>query len=204
MEPFHSTTQERRRLSPEIRREQIIDAAAVVLLDQGSLPLPPESLGRAAGVSKALIYAYFPTQYELLNTLLKREFDALVAAGISRAVRLAPLREAAIATARIYFDRVAETGPIAHLILREHYMIGHVDLENRRARNRIVLPLARAARRELLLKAKENIAAINLVITIPEEAGRLAHVGEMSRDAARALCARLVDSSLGALAPARR
>jgi AcrR family transcriptional regulator len=196
--------QKRKRLTPEIRAKQIVDAAAAVLLNQGTLPLSPEKLREVTGVSKALIYAYFPTQHDLLNALLRREFEALTAAGMRKAVKKTPLREAAISCALIYFEHIADAGPLAHLILREHYMIGNVDEENRSARNRMILPLARAARRELLLAAKENIAAINLVITIPEEAGRLVHIGELDRDTARELCVRLVNSGISALAPTKR
>ncbi len=202
MEQMFSITQKRRRLPPELRRQEMIDAAAALLLKRGTLPLPSDDLRRAAGISKALIYAYFPTQHDLLNTLLKRELQALVAMGICDAVRKMPIHEAALLSALIYFDRIADVGPLAHIILRERYMTGHVSEENRHMRDRIVLALVRAGRRELMLTAKENIAAFNLVIAIPEEAGRLAFVGDMERSGARDLCARLVESSLAALAPA--
>src|SRR6185436_12276203 len=73
------------RLAHGERREQLLDAAALSIVEQGFLPLPLERLARRAKVSKALIYAYFPTQHDLFNALLARELDALFAAGLEDA-----------------------------------------------------------------------------------------------------------------------
>ena len=196
-----STRGKRTRLSPDVRRSQIIDAAAQVTLEQGHLPLPIERLAEHASVSKALVYAYFPTQYDLANAVLERRFSALADAGIEAASLTTPLREAALATARIYFEDVAAHGPLIHVILRDHFMLGRLDPGLAAMRDRIVRNLARAARRSLRLTARETVAAINMIITIPEQAGRLAYTGEMKPVRARDLCAQLIESSVAALTP---
>jgi AcrR family transcriptional regulator len=196
-----STRGKRTRLSPDVRRGQIVDAAASVLLEQGYLPLPTERLAEHAGVSKALVYAYFPTQYDLANAVLDRRFAALTAAGIEAASLGKPLREAALEAARIYFEDVAEHGPQIHVVLRDQFMRGHLDARLAALRDRVVRNLARAARQSLHMTARETVAAINMIITIPEQAGSLAHGGEMERDRARELCAQLIASSVDALTP---
>ena len=201
MDDSAPTREKRSRLSPELRRSQILDAAGQLVQAQGHLPAPLDRLARAAGVSKALIYAYFPTQYDLCNGLLDREFGALLAAGLEEAARLSPLEAAALACADIYFQHVATTGSLTHILLRDPYLTGHLDRRLARIRDRITLALARAARRELRLSAKENVAAISIITTIPEEAGRLVHAGEMDHDRGRALNATLIRSSLVALTP---
>jgi hypothetical protein len=40
-----------------------------------------------------------------------------------------------------------------------------------------------------------------MIITIPEQAGRLAYAGEMEFGRARDLCAQLIESSVAALTP---
>lgn len=186
------------RLASGARRAQLMLAAAELTLAQGHLPAAPDKLGRAAGVSKALVYAYFPTQYDLFNALLGQRLEALVAAGLDDASALPTLEAAAEAAAGLYFDDVASNGPIVHLILRDRYMVGHVSADNRRIRDRIMRRLARAGRRQLGLGAKEAVAALGLIATIPEEAGRLAASREMSSDRARALCLKLVRASVSA------
>jgi AcrR family transcriptional regulator len=191
----------RLRLAPEVRRAQIVEAAAAIVLEQGYLPIQLDRLGQAAGASKALIYAYFPSQHELFNAVLARQFEALAAAGLVEASRKRPLEAAAQACAAIYFDQIAAKGPLIHVILRDHYMIGKLDQANRAFRDRLALRLARQARRELGLAAKENIAAFNLIVAIPELAGRMAWEGEMDPGRARALMEELISSSLAAFAP---
>ncbi len=175
-----------------------MEAAAAMVLKRGYLPVSLDDLSKAVGVSKALIYAYFPTQHDLFNAVLARGFEALAARGIGALSAGAELETAALETALCYFDHVAERGPLMHIILRDRFMAGAVDSANRRARDRIIRPLARTVRRRLGWPAREVIAIINMVITIPEESGRLAHAGEMDRDRARELTASLVSSSLKA------
>ena len=196
-----STRGKRTRLSPDVRRSQIIDAAAQVTLEQGHLPLPVERLAEYANVSKALVYAYFPTQYDLANAVLERRFAALAVAGIDAASLASPLKAAALETARIYFEDVAAHGPLIHVILRDHFMLGRLDPGLAAMRDRVVRNLARAARRSLRLTARETVAATNMIITIPEQAGRLAYAGEMEPARARDLCAQLIESSVAALTP---
>lgn len=192
----------RARLSPEVRRGQILDAAEVLLIAHGGLPLPLEELARAAQVSKALIYAYFPNQHDLANALLARRMSALLAAGLEDAAAPADLLDAAQACARLYFEEVAQAGPVAHIILRDPFMAGRIDPALAAIRDRIARRLARAGRATLRLSPKEAVAALSLMTTIPEEAGRLVHAGDLSLERGRELTARLIGSSLRALTPA--
>ena len=189
----------RKRLSPEVRKAQIVESAATIVLRQGCLPIPLEQLAIAAGVSKALIYAYFPTQQALFNVLLARELRGLNEAGLGAASNESTLIAAALACAGVYFEQIARRGPLIHLILRDHFMRGHLTAENRWSRDQPLLHLARAARREMRLSAKETAAALNLIMTIPEEAGRLAWSEELDPTEARTLMQHLVRSSIAAL-----
>jgi AcrR family transcriptional regulator len=154
--------EKRRRLTPEARRAQLVQSAARITLEQGYLPIPLERLGQSACASKALVYAYFPTQHDLFNAVLARQFENLVAAGIEAASGTADLEAAALGCALIYFEHVAHVGPLIHIILRDRYMVGHVSAENRALRDRIARRLARAARHELQLMAKEAQARADL------------------------------------------
>ena len=66
----------RRRLSPEARRNQLLDCARDIILNQGLSTLTMEILAQEAGVSNPLIYKYFDTRLQVLQELLVREFNA--------------------------------------------------------------------------------------------------------------------------------
>jgi hypothetical protein len=148
-----------------------------------------------------LIYAYFPTQHALFNALLAHHFNLLAEAGLAEASGTPSLLEAAQACGQIYFDHIVTHGPIIHLILRDHFMVAHVDAANRRFRDRVMLRLARNARVTLGLTAKENVATINLVTTIPEQAGQLVWRGELEPERGQELMVELITSSVAAFAP---
>src|SRR5688500_13577756 len=94
--PKKAEASKTRRHSPEIRRAQMLDAAARMIVEQGYLPLPVEEIARQVGASKALVYAYFPTQYDLFNALLVREIDSLLMGGLDTASQVQDLEQAAV------------------------------------------------------------------------------------------------------------
>lgn len=193
----------RQRLSAEVRRRQILDAAKDLVLAQGYLPLPLEALAARVGVSKGLIYEYFPTQADLFNALLGEEEAAIEAGGLAEAVAHGDLVTAAQACADLYLRHVAQRGPVAHFILRDAYMAGRLTPEVVRVRDRFLRAFARRARRELELPAAEALGTVLLVQAIPEEMGRLAWQDDMPLDRGRELTEQLVASAIAALRPAR-
>lgn len=194
----------RKRLASELRRDQLLDAAARLVVEQGFLPLAMERLARGANVSKALIYAYYPTQYELLNALLTREVDALAAAGLDSASHGKVLEAVTLDCVMLYFDHVVRWGPLLHILLSDRFLMGHLDREAVRKRDRIVRRIARLARRSMRLPPKEVLAGINLILAIPEEAGALAFHRELDVAIARDLCRTLTLSGLEGLKSCER
>src|SRR6201994_2193624 len=61
------------RMPPEQRREQLIDAALGVILEQGYSGVSIEAVARAAGVTRPVIYDHFQNLGRLLYTLIERE-----------------------------------------------------------------------------------------------------------------------------------
>ena len=188
----------RTRLRPQVRREQLIDSAARLVVAQGFLPLPAERLAKAAGVSKALVYTYFPEQYALFNSVLERELTALVTGGLDTASQVRDLDQAAVLCAMIYFEHVARTGPLLNILMSDRYMSGRIERRLVRLRNGVLRRLVRLAA-DLPLSKKEILAAIEMMIAIPEEAGRLVFHEELDAAVARQICQSLILSSLQAL-----
>ena len=192
-------TPKRSRLAPEERRAQLISLAAAAARRRGDLPIALGDLAKAAKVSKALVYAYFPTQYDLFNAVLAAEFDAMAQAGMIEAASAAQLGDAAERSALLYFEHIVARGTASHLILRDPYMRGQISAANRAFRDQVAGQFARAARRELRLRPHEAVAAFNLAVVIPEEAALLVRSGDTDQDVAREVVTQLIQSTLAGL-----
>jgi AcrR family transcriptional regulator len=60
-------------MPPEQRREQLIDAALSVIVEQGYGGVSIEAIARAAGVTRPVVYDHFPNLARLLHALVERE-----------------------------------------------------------------------------------------------------------------------------------
>ena len=65
----------RKRLSPEKRRNQLLDCAQSIIVTRGLSSLTMDLLATEAGVSNPMIYKYFDTRLQVLQELLVREFN---------------------------------------------------------------------------------------------------------------------------------
>jgi len=68
-----SEAPKRTRMTPEARRNQLLDTARSIIESEGLQPFTMEALARAASVSSPLVYKYFSSRLALLRELLERE-----------------------------------------------------------------------------------------------------------------------------------
>src|ERR671939_1072978 len=61
------------RMAPAERREQLIDAALSVIVEQGYGGVSIEAVARRAGVTRPVVYDHFPNLARLLHALVERE-----------------------------------------------------------------------------------------------------------------------------------
>jgi AcrR family transcriptional regulator len=170
-----------------------------MVVQQGYLPLPIEQLAAKSGVSKALFYTYFPDQYALFNRLLERELNDLLAGGLDLASQVKDIDQAAVLCGTLYFEHVARCGPLLHILMADRYMAGRIERRILKLRNTVLLRLARNSRPVFAMSKPELLAAIEMMIAIPEEAGRLVFTKEMDVNVGRPLCRTLIASSMRAL-----
>jgi AcrR family transcriptional regulator len=187
----------RRRIGSAERREQILDAAARVIVGRGFLPVPAEAVAREAQVSKGLVYAYFPTLHDLDNAVLVRAATALAAR--LDLLEMADFERWAVACAGLYFDDIAEGGALLHILYTDPVLDHRRDPAALAVRNALWRALIRTSRGYVRLSLKEAVAALGIVLSLPEETGRLAHRGELETARARDLCGQLVLSALRGL-----
>ncbi len=99
-----------RRLTKQARREQLLDVAADLIVDHGTLTM--EGLAEAAGVSKALPYQHFDDADHAIITLAEREIAAMRVRVLEEVAGLTDAEEAVRAAVRAYFDALAERGQV--------------------------------------------------------------------------------------------
>jgi AcrR family transcriptional regulator len=69
----------RRRLTPEQRRDELMDVGATVFEEQAYEGVAMEDVARRANASRALMYHYFPTKREFFAAIWTRAHDRLSA-----------------------------------------------------------------------------------------------------------------------------
>jgi AcrR family transcriptional regulator len=70
------------RMSPDKRREQIMDSAVSLIISRGLSSCTLELVAVEARISKPLIYKYFPKLANLFKALVEREYRILRGRGL--------------------------------------------------------------------------------------------------------------------------
>lgn len=192
------------RLSAEQRREQIIDVAERLLVESGHLPLEFERIAQELGVSRTLIYARFSEQRDLINAILRRHFQRLIESGLNEAVSLEAMGDATQRAAELYFLHVARHGPVVGILLRDPYSAEQLEPDLLDRYSHWLRRLTAKLEQELHLGDRADAALLNMLLAIPDEAGRLVYRGQLELDKGRKLCAELLRVSLEALRPSER
>jgi TetR/AcrR family transcriptional regulator, fatty acid biosynthesis regulator len=109
----------RQRMSPEKRRGSILDFTAVMIARDGIAQLSIESIGKEAGISKSLVYAYFPNLTELLRALYLREMRRLRRRQAEVAKDAASFEELVRSITHVYLYYIHERGPIVQRLQAE-------------------------------------------------------------------------------------
>ena len=108
-----------KRLKPLARRALILDHAANVVSAEGTLEASMARIAKEAGVSKALIYQYFPNRVALLGALLEREYQRMQREQIQLAKLANNFEDFVRRTTHAYLQHCAERGPFIQMLLDE-------------------------------------------------------------------------------------
>jgi AcrR family transcriptional regulator len=73
------------RLPPDARRQQLLDLTARLLTEQGAARFEIKELARIAGVTRPVVYRFFPTVLELIGAVLV-DFERELASRFQRAL----------------------------------------------------------------------------------------------------------------------
>ncbi|MDG9709803.1 TetR/AcrR family transcriptional regulator [Streptomyces sp. DH10] len=116
------TTGVRRRLGVEERRQQLIGVALELFSRRSPDEVSIDEIASAAGISRPLVYHYFPGKLSLYEAALKRASDDLAARFVEP--HEGPLGARLLRVMRRFFDFVEEHGPGFSALMRGGPAVG--------------------------------------------------------------------------------
>ncbi|WP_416978699.1 TetR/AcrR family transcriptional regulator [Streptomyces sp. T028] len=116
------TTGVRRRMGVEERRQQLIGVALDLFAQRSPDEVSIDEIAAAAGISRPLVYHYFPGKLSLYEAALKRASQDLAARFVEPAE--GPLGARLLRVMRRYFDFVDEHGPGFSALMRGGPAVG--------------------------------------------------------------------------------
>ncbi len=182
----------RTRLSPETRRSQILDEAARLVLEEGLTAVSMERLGRETGVSKALVYNYFPSREALMAALLQREQDDLNSRGIEKALQAESFEDLIRQTTRVYLQQSSERGPLIQALLADPSVARLMEAENARGLERTIRYFVRETKREYGMSLEVATVAVQLLMASTDRAGKLVSEGLIDIPTAEEMCVQII------------
>ncbi|MEU3341664.1 TetR/AcrR family transcriptional regulator [Streptomyces sp. NPDC002144] len=116
------TTGVRRRMGVEERRQQLIGVALELFSQRSPDDVSIDEIAAAAGISRPLVYHYFPGKLSLYEAALRRAADDL--AGRFREPHQGPLGARLLRAMHRFFDFVDEHGPGFSALMRGGPAVG--------------------------------------------------------------------------------
>ena len=153
-----------------MRRSLILDRTAEVVARDGIATLTMEIVGNESGVSKSLIYNYFPNMTELLRALLQRELRDLRRLQAGAAASAATFEELVRSITHEYVKYVSERGLILQRLQAEPSVSALHDPTDY-DRDVAVDYLARIVAQHFDLPADVARAATDISFGVPASAG---------------------------------
>ena len=170
------------RMAPEKRREQLIDAALSVIVEQGYEGVSIESIARMAGVTRPVIYDHFSNLGRLLQALIERE-EAYALAQLEDVVPSAPLATGEppvmfAAGVRRFLDAVASRPNTWRIILlppegTPAIVREHVETNRARLLARLIEFVGWAVERSGIRVELDIEICARAILRLSEEAGRM-------------------------------
>src|ERR1700761_2413754 len=169
------------RMPPEKRREQLIDAALSVIVEQGYEGVSIEAVAKVAGVTRPVIYDHFPNLGSLLRALIEREeryaLDQL-AAVVPHAPQAADPPDMFATGVRRFLDAVASRPDTWRIILlppegTPTIVREHVERNRAQVLERLQQLVLWAADRSGIAADLDVEIAARAILRLSEEAGRM-------------------------------
>lgn len=174
------TPKTRTRLSPEVRKNMILDHAADIVAAEGVSSLSMDRLGKVAGISKSLVYAYFPSMKDLLKTLLRREYKRLRDIQNEEGSKAETFEQLVRRVTRAYLTYMDERGLILDRLAAEPSLEDKGD-PTEYSRESAVHGLARVVHENFGIDMSIAVPAVDISFGMPAAAGHYLTRHDVSR-----------------------
>lgn len=187
------------RKAAEDRIDEIVRATAAGIVRNGALPSSMSQIAKDAGVSRTLLYLYFPDPQTLVDEVAFQELGKVW----SLIKALGPARGSdrtwLIDLGHAYLDYLLKEGPLLRYVMRDLHSVVVLSPRSMTLRNAVLRRLFAAARHFLALPASDAFILIELLSSIPEELANLVRQGELERALAEETCSRLLCATFAAI-----
>ena len=197
-QPAVARTSKRLRLAPQERRALILDFTAEIIAREGVSALSMDRIGREAGISKSLVYNYFPNMTDLLRHLLQREWRRLRRLQQDAAERAQTFEGLVRAVTHVYLKYIDERGLLIERLQAEP-SVSAIHDPTEFGRDMAVDYLAQIITDHYGLPTELAKAATDISFGLPAAAGVYLMRRTMSREALEDLTVTMILGSLKAL-----
>lgn len=194
-----SKKQKNRRLSPEVRKNIILDKTAELIAKEGVSAVSMERVSREVGVSKPLIYVYFPNQTKLLGDLLIREQNKLIELQSQAVAEATDFEDYIRRTTRTYLKHVDETGDHIQRLMREPSVAEVFEEFDRKDKQRVVETLSKEVSKTFDIPPRTAALATEIAMGMTGAAGDMIARGVASRKRIEEITLNLAMGSLNAM-----
>lgn len=161
------TKQRAKRMAPEERRQQIVDAAIELIVANGHSGCTLEQVAQHAAISKPLVYKYFPNREALLKAILEQEFGDLNGRGLDGIPKDVPIDRIILNTVERALHYYHERGPILRLLASDPDVARIAKASNQTSRNSTSKYFVQRFVEQFQVPEDVAIIAVTMVINAP-------------------------------------
>lgn len=198
--PRSPTRRARQRLAPELRQARLLQVAAGIIVRDGLTSINMQRVADEAGVSKGLVYNYFPDCHTLLYELLRRESTIIHEKQVEAAQGVEDFVELLRGVTRAYLRHVAEHGNLLRPLMAEPRLAAELEREHRTVRPRAVRLFSRLMHEQYGIPLADAIAATDILMDLSGAAARRMQETGESAEYLEDLCVQLVLTGVRGLA----
>ncbi len=177
----------RTRLSPDDRREQLLDAAAAIAVEEGVAEVSMNRVARAVDISEAQAHNCFGRRIDLLVALARRELAAMERTRRKAVSRGDDMVTSVVLSTLFYLEDAEARGPLLHALLRVPEIERALRDERDELRRRERAPLLASMQARYGMTEGEARGANAILTAVVQRAGAML----ASRRAGHALITRM-------------
>ena len=200
-----SRTRRRQTRAPaEVRRAELLDAAAQIIVAEGLPATTLKAAARRVGLSEAQAHNHFPRRADLLVALARRELEAMEARRRDELDQGRDRQERVRRSTLAYLREVAQRGALIQLLTASAEVREGLRAERAASRTSESRRVSEGLEAAYGLPPELAVGATRVLTAVTLRAGRLVASGRLSLEAAEPLTLAMVEAGNRALVRAYR